>query len=269
MKKLPVIGDNLTMSTAQSANYVRPPILEAVIGITFSQPLGDKTLDAADRRIGKHYLVHEDVKNTSFSMSLNVGADRKLIASPADSILVSGHKRMNPSMDELVVLMPDSITVSQLAPYQGWNHFLTRFKRDFHGYMGRQKAREISRIGVRYINRIDIPISGDIVQHEQYLNFYPRVADSLGDIVGYGMQVSFAARSIGGNVTLRSGPVASPTLGHASFMLDVDVYKTSDLPMGEAALYDLLGKMRSEKNHAFEECITARARKEIFEYANS
>ena len=263
------MSDNLSMSVEQSANYSRPPILEAVIGITFSQPLSDKVLDAADRRIGKHYLLHEDVKNTSFSMALNVGADRRLIASPADSILVSGHKRRSPDMDELVILMPDSITVSQLAPYQGWENFVARFKRDFHGYMGRQKTREISRVGVRYINRIDIPLSGDIVHHEQYLNFYPRVVDPLGDIVGYSMQVSIAAKNIGGIVTLRSNPVASPTLGHASFILDIDVYKTIDLPMNEAALYDLLEKMRVEKNHVFEECITERTRKEIFEHANS
>lgn len=249
--------------------YARPPILEAVIGITFAQPLSDKTLAIADRRIGKNYSAHEDLNNTSLSVSLNMGENRKLVASSTEGTTMLGHKRMSNSMDELAILMPDSITVSQLAPYQGWGAFMVRFKRDFHDYMGRQKSRQISRVGVRFINRIDIAVSGEIVEHEQYMNFHPRVPDTLGPIVGYGMQVSFSIEKIDGQVTLRTSPVASPTLGKASFMLDIDVYKTSNLPMNEAALYELLEDMRVEKNRVFEECITERARQEIFGHANS
>jgi uncharacterized protein (TIGR04255 family) len=255
--------------SAPGPQYPTPPILEAVIGITFSQALDDKTLAKADNRIGKHYPAHEDLHQANFNVSLNMGEGRKMVAAPTESNSVHGHKRMNSNMDELAVLMPSSITVSQLAPYPGWDTFMTRFKRDFHGYMGRQKSRQVSRVGVRYINRIDIPVSGEIVEHEQYLNFYPRVSDALGPIVGFGMQVSFAIEKIDGQVTLRTVPVTSPTLGHASFMLDIDVYKMNDLPMNEAALYELLEQMRIEKNRVFEECITDRARQEIFGHANS
>ena len=258
------------MSTPPVATpaYLRPPVLEAVIGITFAQPLDDKTLARADQRIGTHYPAHEGLNNTSVSVSLNMGEDRRMVAAPGESTTVHGHKRMSPGMDELAILMPNSLTVSQLAPYPGWDTFVARFKRDFHGYMGRQKTRQLSRVGVRNINRIDIPVSGDIVQHEQYLNFYPRVPDAMGPIVAYGMQVSFAIREIDGQATLRTTPVASPTLGHASFILDIDVYTTSNLPMNEAALYQLLQHMRVAKNRVFEECITKRARQEIFGHAN-
>jgi len=249
--------------------YKRPPILEAVIGITFAQALDDKTLARADERLGKHYPAHEDLHNASVSVNLNIGDDRRVLTSAADSTVLHGHKRMSPGMDELVILMPNSFTVSQLAPYRGWADFVARFERDFHAYVGRQKARQISRIGLRYINRVDIPISGDIVLHEEYLNFFPRVPDALGAIAGYGMQVAFGAESIGGFSTLRSAPVESPTLGHASFMLDIDVYKTSELPMHEAPLCALLEQMRLEKNRIFEACITPRAREEIFGHANS
>ncbi len=256
-------------TSAPAPQYPTPPILEAVIGITFAQTLDGKALAKADERIGKHYPAHEDVHQTNFNVSLNIGEDRKMIAAPTEGTTVHGHKRTNPNLDELTILMPNSITVSQLAPYPGWDTFMARFKRDFHGYMGRQKTRQLSRVGVRYINRIDIPVSGEIIEHEQYLNFHPRVPDTLGPIVGYGMQVSFDIEKIDGQVTLRTTPVASPTLGHASFMLDIDVYTTSNLPMNEAALYELLGHMRVAKNRVFEECITQRARQEIFGHANN
>lgn len=247
--------------------YKRPPILEAVIGITFAQALDDKTLARADARIGKYYPAHEDLHNTSVSVNLNMGEGRKLTAAPTDSTTVHGHKRMSAGMDELTILMPTTITVSQLAPYHGWEHFFARFQRDFHAHMGRLKTRQLSRVGVRYINRVDIPVAGDIVQHEDYLNFFPRVPDTLESLAGYGMQVACVLESIGGFATLRSAPVESPTLGHASFLLDIDVYKTTDLPMNEATLRALLDTMRLEKNRIFESCITARAREEIFGHA--
>lgn len=52
-------------------------------------------------------------------------------------------------------------------------------------------------------------------------------------------------------------------------MLDIDVYKSSNLPMNDAGLISLLGQMRVEKNRIFEMCITQQAREQIFGIENA
>jgi uncharacterized protein (TIGR04255 family) len=172
-------------------------------------------------------------------------------------------------MDEIAVLMPDSLTVSQLAPYSGWDTFFDRFKRDFTAVKRSNTNRSISRVGLRYINRVDIPATGNVVEHEKFVDMYPHVPDTLGPMVGFSMQAQFAIDSIGALTNVNSMPVPPVKLRHASFLMDIDVYKTISTTMTDDALYALLEKMRIEKNRIFEACVTQRAREEIFGYAKN
>ena len=254
------------MSAPSQFTYIRPPVLEAVIGITFSQPITDSALAAIDRRLSKHYLVHSDNEHVDLLMSTTVGADNRPVMG-AQGRTTRGHRRTTPGMDEIAVLMPDSLTVSQLAPYQGWDAYFSRFKRDFAGHKRTNIHRAISRVGVRYINRVDIPAAGNIVEHEQFVDIYPRVPDALGPMVGFSLQAQFVLESIGGHTNVITMPVQPVTLRHASFLVDIDVYKTITTPLTNDALYALLQQMRVEKNRIFEACVTQRAREELFGYA--
>ena len=241
-------------------------MLEAVIGITFSQPITDSALAAIDRRMSKNYLVHNDNEHVNLLMSTTVGADNRPVVD-AQGHTTRGHRRSNPGMDEIAVLMPNSLTVSQLAPYQGWDVYFSRFKRDFAYYKRTNIHRAISRVGMRYINRVDIPAASNIVEHEQFVDIYPRVPDALGPMVGFSLQAQFVLESIGGHTTVNTMPVQPAKLRHASFLVDIDVYKNITTPMTDNALYSLLIKMRVEKNRIFEACIKQRAREELFGYA--
>ncbi len=256
------------MPTQTPINYPRPPIIEAVVGITFSHPIKDSVLATVDRRFAKYYPAHLENEHTSLLVNRIIGADARPVSSVQEQS-IWGHRRMSSAMDEIAVLMPDSLTVSQLAPYSGWEAFLARLQRDLALYKRPGIAREISRIGVRYINRVDIAASGNVVEHERYLNLYPRVPPELGHIVGYNMQTTFNLANIGCEATLNTAPVPSPTLGHASFILDIDVYKTAHLPMNDVGILSLLGQMRVEKNRIFEVCITQQAREQIFGHGNA
>jgi len=257
------------MSTAPHTQpiYLRPPIIEAIIGINFADAVKESILATADRRFAKHYPVHKENSHVNVVITANAGANA-LVPSGMQEQRITGHKRMSDSMDEIVVLMPNAILLSHLAPYKGWDHILERMKRDWAMYKRPGTYRPIARVGLRYINRVDIVVTGNLVEHELYLNLYPRVPDELGPIVAYMMQTTFHLEKINAQATITTTPVESPTLGHASFIVDIDVYKTADLPMNDKGLMELLQNMRSEKNRIFEACITQRARQEIFDHAN-
>lgn len=256
------------MNTLPKLHYARPPVIEAVIGLTFAEPLKAAALATVDRRFAKHYPEHQDQNAVTLKLDTVIG-DNNTLAHHTAQELVQGHRRTNTSMDEIAILQPDSLVVAQLAPYKGWESLFARLKRDFAMCKKPGTVRKISRMGVRFINRIDIPITSNVVEHEQYLNLYPQVPAEFGPLVGYTLQTTFELNTIGSLATIRSAPTQSPTLGHASFMVDIDVYKNTQLPMNDTDIYTLLAQMRTEKNRIFEACVTPLARQEIFGHDDS
>jgi len=152
---------------------------------------------------------------------------------------------------------------SQLAPYPGWDLFFERFHRDWVVWKRTHGYRKITRIGVRYINRIDIPITESIVRHEEYLNVYPHTPSQFQALTAYNVAMQTLFPEIGCVLTLNSSSAPSLLLGHGAFIVDQDIAKESDPPQSDDGIYALLNQIRDKKNEVFEACITPRAR-ELF-----
>lgn len=248
----------LNRSTVKKTSYARPPITEAVIGVNVATPLESKALDKANGRFLKHYPQHQSVQNVSFKVALNAEGQAN-----ADGTVEKGYKRFNADVNELLVLWHSAFIVSQLAPYPGWDIFFARFVRDWKIWKRAVGFQSISRIGVRFINRIDIPIFDNTVKHETYLNIYPKLPDTLENIGPYAVQAVVPLNDIQCNLTLNSASVPSPILEHGSFLLDLDIAKDTGLPQKDNDIFDLLNKIREKKNEVFESCVSDNAR-ELF-----
>lgn len=237
--------------------YKRPPITEAVIGINFSEPLEPTKLGKADKKFAKFYPQHTVVQN--YDVKVLLGQDGR--ANADDTRVVDGHRRSSIDSDELLVLWPAEFVVSQLAPYPGWEAFIARFERDWRAWRQVTGYREISRIGLRFINRIDIPIVDDKVEHEKYLNIYARLPELIGSVNGYSTQIGTEINDIKCLLKVNSGTVRAPILEHSSFLLDIDFGRMLDVPQRDEDILALLNEIRVKKNEVFEACITKRARK--------
>ncbi len=251
------------MSANKIEGYVRPPITEAVIGLTFADTIDNKTLETVSKQFAGHYPAHQAVKNVEFHFDLTEGAGKKHEAVATQSE-VHGHKRSTPDMSEIVLVLPTSLVVSQLAPYPSWDVFFKRFLRDWRIWKRSVKHRVIKRIGVRYINRIDIPVDGLIVNHELYLSVYPKVPELLSPLNAFVVQTISGFDDIKCRLTLNSAVVESPVLNRQSFSLDLDIAREVEVPQKDKDIFALLESMRVKKNLVFESCITERARTELF-----
>lgn len=242
--------------------YKRPPITEAVIEIRFETPLDGKNLNKTSEDFAPSYPCLEFTKNVAVEVNLGQAEDALPAAQFKDYQI--GFRRSSPDLSEIILLWPGSLLVSQLAPYPGWEEFIGRFSRDWFIWKQSRGYRKISRIGVRFINRIDIEIVDGIIDESQYLNVFPRLPDVFGTVIGYGIQVRLPAAEIGCNVTINSGAVPSPLLGHGSFLLDIDVAIESNVPQNDSDVFGLIDRIRVRKNEVFEACITDKAR-ELFQ----
>ena len=240
-------------------NYDHPPITEAVIAINFKSTIGFDDLSSVSKKYQKEYPQSLAVSNVSFTV--DVDGEGGSVPIPKNTLNQKGWRLSSGDMTEILVMWPQSFTISQLAPYVGWEKFLDRFIRDWKKFKRSIGQKEIARIGVRYINRIDIPVMGDIVEHEKYLNVFPKLPNSLTPLHAFAVQSALKLPDIGCDLLINSAATPSPILNHASFMLDLDIFKTVDLPQSDQGIFNLLNDIRNKKNKVFEECISNRARK--------
>lgn len=237
--------------------YARPPITEAVIGITFSSPMDSKKLIRVNKALQKYYPHKQDVYTVNYSLEFNM---IDVVDNKTNLEKILGHRLSTNDQTQLVVLWPNSITLSQLAPYKGWGNFIERFERDWGALKKILGFQQISRIGVRYINRIDIPAKVSVIEHEQFLNIYPKLPDMLNPLEAYAMQASVTLKDINCQLTINTTSVPSPLLEHASFVIDTDIFSDKNPPQSDSDLIKLLNNIRTKKNQVFEACISQPAR---------
>ena len=241
--------------------YDRAPITEAVIEIRIDSSIDLALINKLSAKFKANYPQDQLVKNFDVAVELPSGENVSPQTRFAEN---AGHKLSSIDFTQLLLLWPSTFTISQLAPYSGWDQFFGRFQRDWAIWKREVGFKTVSRIGVRYINRIDIPMKGSTLDHELFLNVYPRLPTSLDPVSAYAVQAVIPLQDIGCKLTLNSAIVPSPVLNHASFVIDQDISKESDVPQNDEAIFQLLSNFRLKKNSVFEDCITDRAR-ELFQ----
>ena len=168
----------------------------------------------------------------------------------------------------LVGVAPDTLSVHMLRPYQssaagerGWEEFRRRIREALKAYWAVANPDGVSRISVRYINKIEIP--REAVELGDYLLCAPPDIDGLPETISglagrvdyrYGDDVRLA---------LSQGTVQGAT-GKIAFLLDLDVIWESEVRLFdmEQAMKEAIA-LRDREREAFENVITDTAR-ELF-----
>lgn len=241
-----------------SQKYRAPPITEAVIEIRYENPLDMALLEKAHRRLAKCYDLEEQ------QALFTVQVDSLEKSSRYDEKQL-GYKLFSNDGTDILTINFSSFVVTRLAPYVGWPDFISRAKRDWKEWKKIVGVPKIERVGVRYINRIDIQIEiGDSFELSDYLEIYPEYPDDGGQpMTSYGMQVLRELGKDNCTLMINSGTSPSPLLDHMALLLDIDISREGDIPTNDKDLWEFIDRVRGYKNRAFEDAITEKSR-ELF-----
>lgn len=236
--------------------YPKPPITEAVIDIQFETPVDGELVKRAVSRFTKAYPNEEVLKNIEFQF--DVDPENKRAKARFDEKLVI-NKRTSSDHSEIALLSPAALTISQLAPYPGWGDFFGRFVRDWKEWKASVGYRKIKRIGVRYINRLDIPAADGQINMMNYIRLYVHTPDAVGpqEIFGAQVETTLEDKSV---LHINIASMSSPLIDHLSLLLDIDVIRLQDVPQSDADLLAYVEQARITKNTIFESCITDASR---------
>lgn len=240
-------------------HYPKAPITEAVIDLRVELP----------ENVGLEPLKHaHDGQEAAYprveQMNVAVGHMEvgKQVTTTASTRAV-GYWYRSGDGKQIYQARLDGFTMSRLAPYERWESFRDEARRLWNIYKGAADPRSIVRVAVRYINRIDIPLP--LQDFKDYLRTVPEVSPDLPQgLAGYFMRLAIPLDEIKSVCLLNEAIIEPAAPNTVSVVLDIDVFRTVDLPGDDEAIWSFVDELRHRKNSVFEACITDKAR-ELFE----
>ena len=237
--------------------YENAPIKEALIDIRVELPasvtlqLVESIHDRVkDKYPGKKKRIHVE---GPFSAGDEVGAATKQT--------LIGFSFSSEDGKQVFQARLDGFTFSRLRPYGNWPDLRDEARRLWDIYRGAVNPEKVTRVAVRYINQVDIPLRA--IDYKDYFRTTPEVSPDLPQgLSGFFMQLQFPQADFGGMLILTQTAVTPPGPDTNSVILDLDVFKAEDMIWDEE-VWGLLETLRNRKNEFFEGCITDKAR-ELF-----
>lgn len=238
--------------------YKKPPITQAVIDIEFARSHDSDLVNKFRKKVKDQYDSNDIREDIVVDINTEDTGENNPIA---ETTKHSVFRYTSDDMTEQLLVQESNLVVAQLAPYTGWDDFYNRFSRDWKIWKKVAGHKEVKKIGIRYINRIDVPIEGDLVTFPEYVNLYPNAPHSFGPNSSFTLNVRYKLDDIDAFLTINSSVVKSPLLNHMSLMLDQDIVKTNEVPQSDDNIFAYIKTVHDVKNNIFEACITNKARK--------
>jgi len=232
--------------------YSKSPITEAILDIQVEASEGLTLLSL----LGCQDTVREDYPTK-----------RELKAAftqPAASTTSPGLGFSFMSLDgkQLFQVRRNGFTANRLAPYSRWQTFSLEARRLWSIFREAAKPTRVTRIALRYINRIDIPTSS--AELGDYFHTLPELARGMPQsMAGFFMQVLLPLEDVKSSVNIVETIVEPPQPGTVSVVLDLDFFRTVELPTTEEELWNFFEVLRMKKNAIFDACITEKTKELI------
>jgi uncharacterized protein (TIGR04255 family) len=259
------VPERNTAQTSPRRLYTNPPVVEAVIDIHVEKPAGIEpgklavTLSAFNTGEEHRYPARQAVMSGIRTVDAATGQ------STEETQDLTGYRFIGASQSEVIQVRQDGFSFSKLRPYTPWEEWRIEARRLWERYCAIAGPLSVSRIAVRYINRIELP--KDAFQVEQYFRTFPIIAAAVpGDVTDFLLRAELPQPDIPGGILVISQGVLRHLKrpGISVILLDLDLWRTVRLPTEGDPLWEALESLHSRVNEAFEGCITDQTR-EIFD----
>lgn len=164
------------------------------------------------------------------------------------------------SKNQSVQFNRDGFVFSRLQPYQGWDQFFADAMRLWKIYLETARPMEMQRIGLRFINKIQLPPKE--VDFEKYIQPYPEPPFDLDlPFLSFFHHDTLAVpgHPYAINIIRTIQPAINPQADGIGLIVDIDAFTTQSLEIKEGVLVERLAELRWLKNKTFFGSITPEA----------
>ena len=240
---------------SEPRHLTNAPIREAVIDIQVTPPIPLDTLKeiAVYLKDRPHKLDEIWQSSIAFEVKADGTGGAK---SNADRSSV-GFRYVFNDHPYVMQCQTRGFTFSHLSPYGNWEDMSKVAKELWEIYLTVAKPQAVSRIAVRYINSLPIPLP--IGDFSEYLNVPPVVPEGLPQTLASFLQrfvMVYSSTDMVANVTQVLEEITSAS--KVNILLDIDAYKTYPLGIASstASIWAELEDLRNFKNRIFFKYLT-------------
>jgi uncharacterized protein (TIGR04255 family) len=226
------------------------PIVEAVIDFRVlgrDQVLAEAFADLGSS-IGEQYKKTGSIKSLQTRFGLFQGKP----IDPSQMEIDLGWRYQTTS--EVAQFRVDGFTFSKITLYPTWEEIFAEAFRLWKVYIDAAKPRQVYRIAVRYINRMQLPAVKDL---GEYLEAPPRLPKPIPQLIRdflTRVNVRDDKRDASAVIVQAVEPQMDP--GTISLLLDIDAFREVSLKVDDPALPAIFGELRQLKNEIFFASIT-------------
>ncbi len=246
--------------------YSNPPITEALIDIRID-PLPKSALAKLE---SLHDTIRDDYpvkrQRTGWEGSVEF-KDNQLVSSEQRHLGPDGFLLLSQDEKQIVQYRLDGFTFNRLRPYprEGWPVIRDEARKLWEHYFHNIDKNRIIRIGLRYINQIDIPAPDQQIELEDYFTEPPRIPHDLPQsFENFLVRLVIPWPALGAKAVLTQSCVPSPTADTLSFIFDIDVLTENFGHLDTAGVWGVLERFKDFKNTIFEASLTNKT-KELFQ----
>lgn len=240
-------------------NFPNPPIVEAILDIYVKLPdeVGINNLEVF------HESVKEDFpqKQKRIAHALNFNISPEGVESSSSSGGMDGYLFRSVTQNKIVQARRDGFSFNKLKPYENWKAFRTEARKLWNLYFKIAKPLEITRIALRYINRIEIPLP--INDFKDYILTNPELAPKLPqELESFFMQLVIPKSDIFAKAVIIQ-TMENPINNNLPLIFDINVFKEVNFKANKSEIWEEFEKLHVFKNDIFFDSLTKKA-KELF-----
>jgi uncharacterized protein (TIGR04255 family) len=232
------------------------PLVEAVIDLRVRMPaeFNVEVFAGLQERFGPGYKGPQPLTQMQLTFQAELGV-------PPKSRIVhqglTGFRYDSSDGKRIAQFQKDGFTFSHLAPYTNWEQFFSEAARLYHIFFEVGHPEEVTRVGVRYINRLLLP-EAEVVDLTPFLTAPPPYLKGTGAVLtGFLTQIQILdpGTGVAARITQAIQPPGA-TPGQIPIILDIDVFEETSRSTDPDAALQRFGTLRQLKNKYFFESIT-------------
>jgi uncharacterized protein (TIGR04255 family) len=242
--------------------YNTPPIVDAILDIktNLHPDIFLSHLQEFQDFVKSDYPVKKERRSFEGGVQFKSGSAPEFKASPEK---VDGFLFHSEDSKSIVQVRLDGFTFNKLRPYSDWEKFSSESKRLWMQYLKIAKPSSISRIALRYINRIELPMP--FSDFKEYILTAPEVARGIPqELAGFFVRLAIPNEEIGATAIVIETiePIKTDT-NKLPLIFDLDVFKSVSMTPDTEEIWVTLNQLREYKNQIFEKSLTDKT-KELF-----
>lgn len=238
---------------AEQKHLNNAPIVEAIID--FRVRLAPAFDVAGFASLKEPLLVDYPIVQERRAFEAGVGVAGKQVQQMFEDKGLLGYLFRSGDEKNVAQFRRDGFTFSRLKPYTEWETVRGEAKRLWELYRAAASPEIVTRIAVRYINQLSIPLP--VNDFADYLTAPPTLPKTLPQDLRQFMTravVCDAATDIWANITQALPQSTRPN--EVTIIFDIDVYKQRESGFEESSIWPMLEQLRTLKNRIFFDSIS-------------